>query len=81
MRLIKNTTELIGIKAQNIIIFFCFFSSFIFLKTIFYTIRKQTDNDVNNPSFLLFIRNGGGRRHTYLAFKYDANKLLYRASK
>lgn len=72
MRLIKNTTELIGIKDQNII---------IFLKTIFYTIRKQTDNDVNNPSFLLFIRNGGGRRHTYLAFKYDANKLLYRASK
>lgn len=72
MRLIKNTTELIGIKDQNIIIFF---------KTIFYTIRKQTDNDVNNPSFLLFIRNGGGRRHTYLAFKYDANKLLYRASK
>lgn len=35
----------------------------------------EVSNDVNNPSFLLFIRNGGGRRHTYLAFKYDANKL------
>ena len=39
MRLIKNTTELIGIKDQNII---------IFLKTIFYTIRKQTDKEISN---------------------------------
>ena len=39
MRLIKNTTELIGIKDQNII---------IFLKIIFYTIRKQTDKEISN---------------------------------
>ena len=39
MRLIKNTTELIGIKDQNTI---------IFLKTIFYTIRKQTDKEISN---------------------------------
>ena len=35
MRPIKNTTELIGIKGKNIIIFFAFFSSVIFLKTTF----------------------------------------------
>ncbi|MGV3251861.1 hypothetical protein ACED97_01700 [Streptococcus suis] len=35
----------------------------------------EVSNDDNNPSFLLFIRNGGGRRHTYLTFRYDANKL------
>ena len=52
MRLIKNTTELIGIKDQNIIIFFGFFSSFIFLKTIFYTIRKQTDKEISNKHLL-----------------------------
>ncbi len=43
MRLIKNTTELIGIKDQNIIIFF---------KTIFYTIRKQTDKEISNKHLL-----------------------------
>ncbi|GEM_PF-5559925 len=43
MRLIKNTTELIGIKDQNII---------IFLKTIFYTIRKQTDKEISNKHLL-----------------------------
>lgn len=30
MRLIKNTTELIGIKDQNIIIFFAFFHLLFF---------------------------------------------------
>lgn len=35
----------------------------------------EVSNDVNNPSFLLFIRNGGGRRHTFLKFRYDADKL------
>lgn len=51
MRLIKNTTELIGIKDQNIIIFLLFLS-FIFLKTIFYTIRKQTDKEISNKHLL-----------------------------
>ena len=51
MRLIKNTTELIRIKDQNIIIFLLF-SSFIFLKTIFYTIRKQTDKEISNKHLL-----------------------------
>ena len=43
MRLIKNTTALIGIQDQNII---------IFLKTIFYTIRKQTDKEISNKHLL-----------------------------
>ena len=43
MRLIKNTTELNGIKDQNII---------IFLKTIFYTIRKETDKEISNKHLL-----------------------------
>ncbi|WP_170241337.1 hypothetical protein [Streptococcus suis] len=35
----------------------------------------EVNNDVSNPSFILFIRNGGGRRHTFLTFRYDADKL------
>ncbi|HEL9630377.1 MULTISPECIES: hypothetical protein [Streptococcus] len=35
----------------------------------------EVNNDVNNPSLILFIRNGGGRRHTFLTFRYDADKL------
>ena len=27
------------------------------------------------PSFILFIRNGAGRKHTYLTFEYDSNKF------
>ncbi|MCE2064419.1 hypothetical protein GPU17_04715 [Streptococcus thermophilus] len=51
MRLIKNITELIGIKDQNIIIF-SLFLSFIFLKITFYTIRKQTDKEISNKHLL-----------------------------
>ncbi|MFH6637010.1 hypothetical protein QE557_10080 [Streptococcus suis] len=35
----------------------------------------EVNSDVNNPSFILFIRNGGGRKHTYLTFEYDSNKF------
>lgn len=53
MRLIKNTTELIGIKDQNIIIFFCFFSSFIFLKTIFlYNKKTNRQRNIKQTSFV-----------------------------
>ena len=27
------------------------------------------------PSFILFIRNGASRKHTYLTFEYDSNKF------
>ena len=36
----------------------------------------EVSNDVNNPSFLLLIRNGGGRRHTFLTFRYDVSKIV-----
>lgn len=36
----------------------------------------EVNNDVSNPSFILFIRNGGGRRHTFLTFRYDADKIV-----
>ncbi|HEL2195315.1 TPA: hypothetical protein TZE08_001021 [Streptococcus suis] len=35
----------------------------------------EVNNEVCNPSFILFIRNGGGRRHTFLTFRYDTDKL------
>lgn len=35
----------------------------------------EVNNDDNKPSFILFIRNGDGRRHTFLTFRYDADKL------
>lgn len=35
----------------------------------------EVNNEVCNPSFILFIRNGGGRRHTFLTFRYDSDKL------
>ncbi|HEM4324106.1 TPA: hypothetical protein U2C24_002431 [Streptococcus suis] len=36
----------------------------------------EVNNDDNKPSFILFIRNGGGRRHTFLTFRYDASKIV-----
>ncbi|MBY4980850.1 hypothetical protein K6V42_01165 [Streptococcus suis] len=35
----------------------------------------EINNDDNKPSFILFIRNGAGRKHTYLTFEYDSNKF------
>ncbi|HEP1813684.1 hypothetical protein ACTJ5T_04920 [Streptococcus suis] len=36
----------------------------------------EVNNDDNKPSFILFIRNGGGRRHTFLTFRYDVSKIV-----
>ncbi|HEM5031429.1 TPA: hypothetical protein VB881_001224 [Streptococcus suis] len=36
----------------------------------------EVNNEVCNPSFILFIRNGGGRRHTVLTFRYDVSKIV-----
>ena len=33
-------------------------------------IIEINDKD-STPSFILFIRNGAGRKHTYLTFEYD----------
>lgn len=53
MRLIKNTTELIGIKDQNIIIFFCFFSSFIFFENNFlYNKKTNRQRNIKQTSFV-----------------------------
>ena len=37
-------------------------------------IIEINDKD-STPSFILFIRNGAGRKHTYLTFEYDSNKF------
>ncbi|HEM6090688.1 TPA: hypothetical protein U2B93_002091 [Streptococcus suis] len=37
-------------------------------------IIEINDKD-STPSFILFVRNGGGRRHTFLTFRYDTDKL------
>ncbi|HFI0600818.1 TPA: hypothetical protein ACGO9L_000229 [Streptococcus suis] len=37
-------------------------------------IIEINDKD-NTPSFILFIRNGASRKHTYLTFEYDSNKF------
>ncbi|HEL1810612.1 TPA: hypothetical protein TXY98_000296 [Streptococcus suis] len=36
----------------------------------------EVNDEVINPYFTLFIRNGGGRRHTYLTFRYDVSKIV-----
>ncbi|NQJ21509.1 hypothetical protein HO566_03015 [Streptococcus suis] len=38
-------------------------------------IIEINDKD-SNPSFILFVRNGGGRRHTFLTFRYDVSKIV-----
>ncbi|HFI0639022.1 TPA: hypothetical protein ACGO1U_001164 [Streptococcus suis] len=35
----------------------------------------EVNDKASNPSFTLFVRNGGGRRHTFLTFIYDSDKL------
>ena len=45
MRLIKNTTELIGIKDQNIIIFLLFFIFYFFENNFLY--NKKTNRQRN----------------------------------
>lgn len=35
----------------------------------------EVNDKASNPSFILFVRNGGGRRHTVLTFRYNADKL------
>ncbi|HFU4223071.1 hypothetical protein V9Z57_10600 [Streptococcus suis] len=35
----------------------------------------EVNDKASNPSFILFVRNGGGRRHTFLTFRYDTDKL------
>ncbi|MGG9992973.1 hypothetical protein ACQ7BN_10990 [Streptococcus suis] len=37
-------------------------------------IIEINDKD-STPSFILFIRNGASRKHTYLTFEYDSNKF------
>lgn len=37
-------------------------------------IIEINDKD-STPSFILFIRNGANRKHTYLTFEYDSNKF------
>ncbi|HEM6278691.1 TPA: hypothetical protein U2C99_001152 [Streptococcus suis] len=39
-------------------------------------IIEVNNDDGNKPSFILFIRNGGGRRHTFLTFRYDVSKIV-----
>ena len=36
----------------------------------------EVNDEDSNPYFTLFIRNGGGRRHTYLTFRYDVSKIV-----
>ncbi|HEL1811315.1 TPA: hypothetical protein TXY98_001039 [Streptococcus suis] len=36
----------------------------------------EVNDKASNPSFILFVRNGGGRRHTFLTFRYDVSKLV-----
>ncbi|MGV3011312.1 hypothetical protein [Streptococcus thoraltensis] len=36
----------------------------------------EVNDKASNPYFTLFIRNGGGRRHTNLTFRYDTEKLI-----
>lgn len=36
----------------------------------------DVNNDSITPWFILFIRNGGDRRHTYLKFRYDPKTLI-----
>ncbi|MFM0795388.1 hypothetical protein [Streptococcus suis] len=38
-------------------------------------IIEINDKD-STPSFILFVRNGGGRRHTFLTFRYDVSKIV-----
>ncbi|HEM4275846.1 TPA: hypothetical protein U1Y72_001956 [Streptococcus suis] len=35
----------------------------------------ELNNGDTNPSFILFVRNGAARKHTYLTFEYDSNKF------
>ena len=35
----------------------------------------ELNNGGTNPSFILFVRNGAARKHTYLTFEYDSNKF------
>ncbi|MEG3238989.1 hypothetical protein RFK99_00390 [Streptococcus suis] len=35
----------------------------------------EVNDKASNPSFILFVRNVGGRRHTVLTFRYNADKL------
>ena len=35
----------------------------------------EVNDRASNLSFILFVRNGGGRRHTVLTFRYDTGKL------
>ena len=36
----------------------------------------EINDEASNPSFTLFVRNGGGRRHTFLTFIYDSDKVV-----
>ncbi|CYU57500.1 hypothetical protein HO663_07450 [Streptococcus suis] len=36
----------------------------------------EVNDEASNPSFTLFVRNGGGRRHTFLTFIYDSDKVV-----
>ncbi|CYV30100.1 TPA: hypothetical protein ACT2IF_002299 [Streptococcus suis] len=48
----------------------------IFSNTIFARGKIiEVSNEASPPSFTLFVRNGGGRRHTFLTFRYDADRL------
>ena len=52
MRLIKNTTELIGIKDQNIIIFLLFFIFYFFENNFLYNKKTNRQRNIKQPSFV-----------------------------
>ncbi len=52
MRLIKNTTELIGIKDQNIIIFFAFFIFYFFENNFLYNKKTNRQRNIKQTSFV-----------------------------
>lgn len=52
MRLIKNTTELIGIQDQNIIIFLLFFIFYFFENNFLYNKKTNRQRNIKQTSFV-----------------------------